>query len=131
MAIMESNEPFNPISGGVGGLVIGAAGAGGYIGFSKRSYDTIEKRHQKMLDKQASIKDKRDSYTEGSPNYQKFDNKLNKMSDKIKEKGTILEQAENHGYTKLRGGWKKTGIVAASAAGAGLLGAGAGYVNEN
>lgn len=126
MSIMDSNEPFNPITGLAGGAAIGALGAGGYIGAQALDNKNLPSRYEKTIQKEKeAIKETATKYL-GSPNHQKAVRKQEKLTNKsLAQK----EKMENHPYLKLGGGWKKTGIVAASAAGAGLIGSGAGYVN--
>ncbi len=126
MAVMDSNEPFNPITGLAGGAAIGAMGAGGYIGAQAISNKRLPERYEKTMQKAKDLDEKRLSYYPQSPNHEKYLKKEIKTLDKAAKQKTKME---NHPYLKMGGAWKKTGIVAASAAGAGLIGTGAGYAN--
>lgn len=125
--VSQGNEAFNPISGLAWGVGIGAVGSGTYMGQAYMSYKNFPKRIEKIKQKAASELEKADEYYQDSPNY----NKHMKKHDKLINKKVLTKDQSNHRYVKLGGGWKKTGIIAASAAAGGLIGSASGYVNEN
>lgn len=138
MAGMESNEPknrvsqgneaFNPISGLAWGAGVGAVGSGAYIGQAYMSHKTIPKRIEKAGMKATNELDKATLFTKESPNYEKHMEKSKKQLEKVASLG---QKQTNNRYLKLGGGWKKTGIVAASAVAGGLIGSASGYASEN